>query len=219
MLPKDLKLRDYLSISEAQRLCFKALIETIEDLGGDEEALRRFLEPDYNRELISKIAKLLIGPIWEMADTDRTMYVDFTSSKREFFSQNNFVNIEILEGIRNRIWSETKPGSFAYSLLYLPSKIYKLSDVTDYLDQYTDNLYEHAGLRELITYTATIKNLCGYTILAAGSSNGTTIPQARSCKNNGCISIHPMDMGDPDLRQYNSNHFWLVRKPVELHSN
>ena len=214
-----------LSVTESCSAIFKTLVEGIEDHGGDVGTIRRFFQNGHNRELVMQVVKLLVGNIWQLADNERPLDIDFENSLNDFLethnlSRSNKSTCEIRKSIFDWKWKETTSGSFVYRLIQFSSKKYTMAEIDTALQQFFEHPYEHAGLRELITYTATLKgeDLCDCVILAGGSTaneSGNMIPHAYGTVRNDFVSISAFDTGGPQNPCFGPKYFWLVRRPVD----
>ena len=142
-----------LSNGDEQQFVFRTLLQTIEDHGGDTSHLEKLLaDAKEDRILFSTLAKLLIGPVWNLVENTGIDLgeVDYDCGEGEFFSQYPRVERTGAES-RMTCWSESRPeGSRTYRLAHIGRRL-------DYdgvmaLSARNGGPYDFAGWRELAAY-------------------------------------------------------------------
>lgn len=158
-------------LEETARL-MRYLHESITDHGGTVASLNRLLAGDRgNRELLAKVAKLLVGKIWDHVEQSRPLSIrmsDFESPVKEFLAKYRTVRIS---GASSWLgfptpFSEKPPSRIVdYRLIHFerPMLFHEIIEVIPTSRQ--------AGWRELVAYIAFLEDedFSGCEIIAPGS--------------------------------------------------
>ena len=143
----------------------KRLAEEVINHGGTDADTRHI---NANPNLIKKMAKLVVGPVWDLVGKPITLDVDYDTSIGEFCDKAKSSGV-ILGA---ELFTHDNPGIplFFDSPHCRPYKELKLVHFEGDVDaDHVRSMYLTAGIRELYTYMQTVKIPHGTLIVAIGS--------------------------------------------------
>lgn len=179
----------------------KKLAQQTVDHGGSEEDIRRIVrEP----ELAARLAKMLVGPIWDHVGVPVKLNVDWTSAWEDLARQCPF-KITMgtdakLRKAADELEVQSMPAKDEYQLVHFQE---------DVRAEYVAGKHSPAGIRELMAYLKTVKLPRSTRVVALGSiekwtDSATTYGYAEISS----MSTHIMRI---DARNFDPSYFFLVR--------
>jgi len=221
------KLQSLITIGDETNRLSRAFLQVLYDQGGSPEDLDRLItDAKGEKAILTKFARILIGPFWELADKRLHLDpIDFQCPASEFRAR--YQNLVKTDGVLSHpgkdddaLWGETESAPArpcCYKLLHLPKPLL--------FDKVLAQKEEFAGWRELVVYLALVDRLYPlalkdqqrFSVIAAGSSCihnlSGSLCRVRVCGENinGKIVVHWDPIWCPNDDKGSPDDFYLVR--------